>query len=62
MKNKAVYLTPVAVKTFFNIKYKKDINKCLKSIYLCLFFYLKKLSFIRLIFDMLFAILHCNNH
>ena len=41
MKNKAVYLTPDAVKMFFNINYKKDINKCLESIYLCLF-YLKK--------------------
>ena len=61
MKNKAVFLTPVAVKTFFNINYKKDINKCLESIYLCLFLF-KKISFIRLIFDMLFTILQCNNH
>ncbi len=42
MKNKAVYLTPDAVKTFFNINYKKDINKCLESIYLCLFLFKKK--------------------
>ena len=61
MKNKAVYLTPDAFKIFFNINYKKDINKCLESIYLCLFLF-KKISFIRLIFDMLFTILYCNNY
>jgi hypothetical protein len=61
MKNNEVYLTPVAVKMFFNINYKKDINKCLESIYLCLFLF-KKISFIRLIFDMLFTILQCNNY
>ena len=51
MKNKAVYLTPDAVKTFFNINYKEDINKCLESIYLCLFLF-KKIIILMLIFDM----------